>query len=263
MHNESDQPQSQDSGAACFAELASGIYRRFSSETVASGLLYAIDSELFAKNPTIMLMFVRIAEYYPESAELLRNIRDDAKGAQRQALDVVLDPPDEIRGAKYLPDDIGSPGEMDLCWAEFLVTGETAAIEKVIAVLDRDDLTRGHLSSRLAEQPPTIELSDTDLAALQKYGIGLGISPSTEKWEVMTEGDSDLFLWLGAKDNDPSCIRLMQEMDELLKLHLANKGAALMSLINNATQHGKIRLLCEQAATSPGGFGRTLLNPDR
>ncbi len=258
---ESNSPGEADENANCFAEFASGIYRRFSPDTILGGLRYAVDHELFSKNPTIMLMFVRVAEYYPSAVEALRKVRQSATGPERQALDLVLEPPPEIRDAKYLPDEVGSPGEMDLCWAEFLVTGETNAIEKVIDVLDRRDETRQYLSDGLSSESKSIELTEPEFAALQRYGIGLGKAPTTARWEVMTEGDTDLFLWLAAKDKDPTSVRLLGEMDPSLQLHLANKGAALVSLLNNAAQHGKIRLLCEQAATQPGGFGRTLLNP--
>lgn len=256
QHSESE--TSSDPDAEHFAEFASGIYRRVSAGTVAGALRYAVQNGLFAKNPTIMLMFVRVAEVYAEARQHLLDLCHDATGAKRQALDLVLNPPDDIRSAKYLPDEVGSPGEMDLCWAEFLVTGNTDAVEKIISVLDREDRTRLFLAEQVQGG---IELSESEVIELQKYGIGLGKPTDDQDWQVMTPGDTDLFLWLGARDNEPGCIRLMQAMDESLQLHLANKGAALMSLYNNAAQHGKIRLLCERASQLSGGPGRELLNP--
>lgn len=247
-----------DPDAEHFAEFASGIYRRASADTVASALRYAVRGELFAKNPTIMLMFVRVAEVYADARQRLQDICHNATGPERQALELVLNPPNDIRDAKYLPDEVGSPGEMDLCWAEFLVTGNTDAVEKIVSVLDRVDRTRQFLAEQLQGG---LDLSEAELMELQKYGIGIGKRADDQDWQVMTPGDTDIFLWLGARDNEPGCLRLMHAMDESLQLHLANKGAALMSLYSNAAQHGKIRLLCEQAAKQAGGPGRELLNP--
>ena len=220
-----------------FAEVTSGVYRRFDAESVWMALRYAVGQQLFDENPTIMLMFVRIAEIYPEAHARL------------------------LREAKYLPDSIQSPGEMDLCWAEFLVTGKTEVIEKIVAVLDRDDRTREFLNQTLSSDATDFQLSDAERTELQQFGIGIGKLSEDARWEVMTPGDCDLFLWLAIKDQNETCSRILQAMDEPLKLHLASKGAALWSLQANATQHGTIRLLCEQASKQPGGFGRKLLVP--
>ena len=48
---------------------------------------------------------------------------------------------------------------------------------------------------------------------------------------------------------------------EQTQIHVANKGAAIWSLQANAQQHGAIRLLCEEEASRPGGFGRQLIRP--
>lgn len=242
-----------------FAEVTSGVYRRFDAESVWMALRYAVGQQLFDENPTIMLMFVRIAEIYPEAHARLQEIRSQESGPLRQAIDLIVDPPNELREAKYLPDSIQSPGEMDLCWAEFLVTGKTEVIEKIVAVLDRDDRTREFLNETLSSEASDLQLSDAERTELQQFGIGIGELSEDARWEVMTPGDSDLFLWLAIKDQNETCSRILQAMDEPLKLHLASKGAALWSLQANATQHGTIRLLCEQASKQPGGFGRKLL----
>lgn len=248
-----------DPDAIKFAEVASGIYRRFDAQLVWTALRFAVRNQLFAENPAIMLMFVRIAEVYPEAGKLLQEQLPNAEGADRQAIDLIVNPPQEIRNAAYLPDSIQSPGEMDLCWAEFLVTGKTDAVEKLVDVLDREDLTRTFLQQQLSDATCNLELSDEERMSLQQFGIGLGRMSEEGAWEVMTPGDTDLFLWLGVKDQDPVCTRIMQAMDDSLQLHLANKGAALWSLKANASQHGAIRLLCDAASKSAGGFGRTLI----
>lgn len=272
-----------------FADVASGVYRRFDPETFAAAIRYAVARALPAENPTIMLMFVRIAEHYPAAVPPLRSWRDSTDGALRQAIDLILDPPPEIKQAAYLPGTIQSPGEMDLCWAEFLVTGETENVEKIIDVLDRDDRTRRWLDERLggllggaadadfakadfndapkhdAPKHDVFELDADKREALQRIGIVVGKSIDQTAWEIMTPGDTDLLLWLGVKNQDPVCSDILQSMDETLQIHIATKGAALWSLQANASVHGRVRSIC-QAATAvsddsrePKTFGRKML----
>lgn len=258
-HSSVERPSQSDPDAQKFAEVTSGIYRRFDPQSVWIALRYAVRHQLMAENPTIMLMFVRIAEVYPAAAELLKTQLAAADDQERQAIDLILNPPDEIRGAKYLPESIQSPGEMDLCWAEFLVTGKTDAVQRIVQLLDHDDHSRSFICEQLASEATDFELSETERNELQHFGIGIGKLSEDQRWEIMTPGDTDLFLWLGIKDQDPTCTRILKAMDDRLQLHLACKGAALWSLQANAAQHGTIRLLCEDAAKKPGGFGRTLL----
>jgi len=260
-HSSAERSTEPDPDARKFAEVTSGIYRRFDPGSVWTALRFAVRHQLMAENPTIMLMFVRIAEVYPAASEFLQTQQAGSSDEERQALNLILNPPEEIRGATYLPESIQSPGEMDLCWAEFLVTGKTAAVQKVIAVLDREDRTRSFINEQLSSESTNFALSESERNALQQFGIGIGKMAAGRGWEVMTPGDTDLFLWLGIKDQNQTCIQILQAMDDQLQLHLACKGSALWSLQANAAQHGTIRLLCENAAKESGGFGRTLLVP--
>lgn len=248
-----------DPDASTFADVTSGIYRRFDANAVWTALRYAVRHQLIAKNPTIMLMFVRIAEVYPAARSLLKDHQCQTTGHERQAIDLVLDPPDEIRDAGYLPEKIESPGEMDLCWSEFLVTGKTDVVQRILSVLDRDDLTRRFIPSQLSDEAAEFDLNDAERMELQQVGIGIGRMAEDHDWQMMTPGDTDLFLWLGVKDRRPTCVKILQAMDDPTQLHVATKGAALWSLQANANQHGTIRLFCDEASKAAGGFGRQLL----
>ncbi|MGB7347265.1 MAG: hypothetical protein WBD20_23785 [Pirellulaceae bacterium] len=249
-----------DPDAAHFAQVASGFYRRVVPESVWLAIRYAIRHQLPAENPTIMMMFVRIAEVYPEVREYLTEQLSEANDAEQSALALILNPPEGIRSAEYLPDEITSPGEMDLCWSEFLVTGSIQPIEKVVAVLDREDLTRPLIDSLLlGEDSPPIELSDDERAELASIGIALGHTDGP--WKVMSPGDVDVLLWFGVKNQNATCLRIVNEMNDQQRIHLANKGAAMWSLRANASQHGKIRLFCEEQSKVNGGVARLLIDP--
>lgn len=249
-----------------FQWFVSGAYRRVDADSIWRALMYLVRHRLHADNPTIMLMFVRAAETYPDVTEFLKAQRPTANEAEQAALKLTLDPPDEIREGGYLPDQIQSPGEMDLCWGDFLVTGHTGAIDKVVAVLDREDQTRGFINGLLVSAPSTgtadstpFELTDPERLELASIGVTLGHSADEGPDVILSEGDVDLLVWFGYRAKNATCIRMFQLMNDELKLHVASKGAAVWSLQANAKQHGKIRLFCDEHAKQAGGFGRTLL----
>lgn len=246
--------------ATCFSEVTSGIYRRVDVESVWKALQHTIEQQLAAQNPTIMMLFIRIAEVYPQVREHLISAGAQSNEAERLALQLVLDPPAGLRNAEYLPNEIASPGEMDLCWSEFLVTGSTDPVEKVVAVLDREDRTRPLLDKLLSEDDDWVLLIDEPgRSELASIGVALGLDEG--RWQIVSPGDLDILFWFGVKDQKPTCVQIFQKMTEEHRLHVANKGAAMWSLKANASQHGVIRLFCEEQSKIEGGRGRLLINP--
>lgn len=246
--------------ATCFSEVTSGVYRRVDVDSVWSAIQYAVGKQLAAENPTIMMMFIRITEVYPQVHEHLVAIEPEADSAERLALQLILNPPAGLRNAEYLPDEVASPGEMDLCWGEFLVTGSTEPIEKVVAVLDRDDQTRPMINGLLrGDEGPALQVAETELSEFASIGIALGQEEG--RWQIVSPGDLDILFWFGVKDQKPMCLEIFKQMTEEHRLHVANKGAAMWSLKANASQHGTIRLFCEEQSKIEGGRGRLLINP--
>jgi hypothetical protein len=246
--------------AACFAEVTSGVYRRVDVESVWSAIEYAVTHRLPAENPTIMFMFIRIAGFYPQVHEHLVTRRSAANHEMQLALELILNPPEGLRNAEYLPEEIQSPGEMDLLWSEFLVTGLTEPIEKVVSVLDREDRTRPLLHWALSsDDSDSLAIGENELAEFASIGVALGKEDG--RWQVVSPGDLDILLWFGVKDQKPTCLKVFQSMSDGDRIHIANKGAAMWSLKANASQHGTIRLFCEEQSKVEGGRGRLLINP--
>ena len=149
---------------------------------------------------------------------------------------------------------------MDLCWSEFLVTGSIEPIEKIVAVLDRQDLSRPVIDRLLSgDGAEMMEFDEQELAELASSGIALGRTDGP--WQIMSPGDIDILLWFGLKEQKPTCLRIIEKMNYDQRLHLANKGAAMWSLKANSGQHGKIRLFCEEQSKMEGGLGRRLIDP--
>ena len=257
-----------DPDAVHFAKVTAGVYRSADPEVVWKAIQYAIRHKLPSENPIIALMFVRIAETFPEVADYLNEVKSKASETEQSALKLILDPPAEIQNGAYLPEKVESPGELDLCWSEFLVTGDIATIEKVVAVLDEPDHTRRFLNEVLtgkstaadSESGERLELTEEDRDQLAGVGIVIGRQEDGGAFQVLSPGDLDLLMWIGLKTKIATCTRIVRSMGESLVTRMATKGAALWSLQSNAGQHGTVRLLCIEAAKQPGGFGRSLLN---
>ncbi|MEM8733889.1 MAG: hypothetical protein AAGG44_06700 [Planctomycetota bacterium] len=249
-----------DAGARAFEQVASGVYRRTEPEVVWQALQYAVRNELMVKNPTIMILFIRVAEVYAAIRDDLAGRRAESDAQEAAAIKLILEPPPELRNGAYLPDAIQSPGEMDLVWGEFLVTGDTNVIKRVVQVLDRDDLTREFIDQRLQESnPDSLTLSDDERTSLAQVGVTLGLEADPGPDVVLSDGDIDILLWFGVKNGNAVCTKILNAQPEAMKIHVANKGAAIWSLQANSQQHGSIRLLCEEEAKRPGGFGRQLI----
>lgn len=254
--------EEDNSGAIAFEQVASGVYRNTDPNTIWTALQYAIENELMVKNPTIMILFIRIAEVYGPIKDDLARRRNTADSKEVAAVKLILEPPAELQNAAYLPDEIQSPGEMDLCWGEFLVTGNTKVVRRVIDVLDREDLTREFVNQQLqTPSPETNFLSDSERTTLAQVGITLGLEADEGPDVILSDGDVDILLWFGVKNGNEVCSKILKAMPEPTQIHVANKGAAIWSLQANAQQHGAIRLLCEEEANRPGGFGRQLILP--
>lgn len=256
------EPIEEQPGANAFEFVASGVYRRVDSGVIWKALQYAISQELITKNPTIMILFIRIAEVYPGIREDLESRRSNVDARVRAAIELILSPPSELSNASYLPEAIQSPGEMDLCWAEFLVTGQSDTILKVVSVLDREDLTRAFVEEQLADSnAASLTLNDAERTELAQSGITLGLEADDGPDIILSDGDVDILLWFSIKAGCEASAKILRAMPDAVQLHVATKGAAIWSLQANARQHGSIRLLCEKEADRPGGFGRQLIRP--
>lgn len=257
------QSNQDDSGAIAFEQVAAGVYRRANPDTIWEALQFAVQTELMVKNPTIMILFIRIAEVYAAVQEDLAQRRLTAQEKEAAAIKLILEPPAELRDAAYLPDAIESPGEMDLCWGEFLVTGKTDIVVRIIEVLDREDFTRQFIQEQIqSSDAESLSLDDSERTDLAQVGITLGLEADEGPDVVLSEGDVDILLWFGVKNGNETCSKVLKSLPEPKAIHVANKGAAIWSLQANAQQHGAIRLLCEEESARPGGFGRLLIRPN-
>jgi hypothetical protein len=175
----------------------------------------------------------------------------------------LLDPPDELKAGRYLPEEARGPQHLDLYWGEFLVTGSLEIVKRIIAVLDWPDLTRHLINQALAAAPDAAEgvirLSDDQWQSFRELGILIGATGEVPRPHVAVPGDVDLLLWQGLQMKHEASCALVRQLEGNPVLYVATKGAALWSLRSNAEQHPGVKRLCEAEAAVTGGAGRRYL----
>src|SRR5207244_1908003 len=91
---------------------------------------------------------------------------------------------------------LSSPADMDLHWCEFLATGNTEAVLRVIDVLSRPDRIRTHLEDWLRSGPVN-GLGYLDRIhrkwIIRRLRKGASISCDLERGEVVTAQDLDCY----------------------------------------------------------------------
>ncbi|MCP4500082.1 MAG: hypothetical protein GY822_08990 [Deltaproteobacteria bacterium] len=247
-------------------QVMSGYYRTddvnpASESLVSEGLAFAVESGRLTEQPMLLIAFIRIAELYPEVKKHLEGLALATLTPELgYALEKVLQPPEELKNGNYVPLAPSDPEEMDLCWGEFLVTGDVKFVKRIVEVLDKEDLVRRLLNELVSEtKTNALSLDEEQLLTLQETGILIGVTDEKHVPHVATAGDVDLLIWRAVQEKHEASVVLLKQLAPEQILYVATKGTALWSLQSNAKQHDRVRLLCNQEATKPGGEGRRWL----
>ncbi len=244
-----------------YQRVLAGFYRDPDPAVAADALAFALEEDELQKDQTILLMFARMPEVYPEvHARFRQMLTPELDENRKRIIQMLLDPPDEVKGARYLPTTPANPQDLDLCWGEFLVTGSLEVVKRIIAVLDGKDLVRSLIDeSLLAPDAAAIRLTDAQWHSFHELGILIGTSEAMPHPHVGVPGDVDLLIWWGLQKKHEASVLLVRQLSQDHVLHLATKGAALWSLRSNAEQHPSVKGLCDAEAAVAGGAGRRCL----
>ena len=161
---------------------------------------------------------------------------------------------------------ISSGSQLDLLWVEFFVSGNEAAVRRIIQVLEwpdriREELERWLLSGRTSRR--RIFQQRPDLVA-QKIEDALGITVDLSSREIRTVEDLDCFCTVEGLDLSRERFKLAKK---ILPFHLSHeqkveigiKASAKWSLAANALGDSRIRKICEEEAGIRKGRARIAL----
>lgn len=152
--------------------------------------------------------------------------------------------------------------DLDVRWAEFLVSGETQPIEEIVAVLSWPDRLRARIEAFLSERRRFDFLFGGErrrrmlgkLAALE-----IGSDESLQKLECPFDLDC-IALMNGMAVDAERCKILQAALPKPLEasdlLYLATKATAKWSLWSNARQHPRVLAVCVDALGRVSGAPR-------
>ena len=94
-----------------FDRITAGFYRNADPVAAAEALAYALEVGAFQKDEALLLpMFARMAELDPGVNARFRQLLTTSLDAeQRRIVQLVVDPPDQLKDARYLLTPIGDP----------------------------------------------------------------------------------------------------------------------------------------------------------
>jgi hypothetical protein len=155
-----DSKRSSSERAEAFDQWIQTFYRCGSADELARALEYFVDSEAFASAADISLFtFARAAVLYPEIVADYEVLLDDealtnrnyvgavialAKGETPSSLPVDAHPR-FLRSGSALELPIHTGCDLDCLWAEFFLTGNRQAVERVAEVAHGEDWLRARL----------------------------------------------------------------------------------------------------------------------
>ena len=171
-----------------------------------------------------------------------KNERDEIINVLSKELPVPFDP---------LLNDVENNDDLDFLWAEFFVTGRQEPINKIIKVLDWDDIFRLRLASWMSVKHSAKDI--VQLSALLNDRAHIDVD--VKKGKIKHEGDLDVlysaFVNSSSVGNglarDAVNIRLMLGLSEDEMRYISIKGAAIWSLRINSQQHPRVLEFCRLA----------------
>lgn len=150
--------------------------------------------------------------------------------------------------------------DLDLHWVEFFVSGSTAALARILDVLDRPDVLRERATAFFAG-----DASEEDkLLAVQLFDEILGIKVDETTYDIADKQDLGGVIATRAQTS-PVTPEKVQQMQDLLGLtdidllSISAKGAAIWSVQSNARLHRNVFEFCEQQIGNHGEQAQLVL----
>ena len=232
-------------------------YYREPNPSLAPAALQWFASSQYAHDPNarwpVQYFFSRLLELHPELRNAISRARPEVPRDQPLVIDEVLaatEPPNKIENAIDRPDL--SPWINDLLWAEFSLTGQSPAVERLIDQLDRPDLVRDKIERWLKSGPLMRSIGKpirNRKCARLRFELGIDCDPT--KQLVKTPGDLDCQCFLNGLEIDKfrsqrALIILPFRLTDEDQLHMAGKATAKWSLASRAREDSEVREICEE-----------------
>jgi hypothetical protein len=167
-------------------------------------------------------------------------------------------PDSPLTSDRLLRASIDSPMVLDRLWAEFIDTGNVAAVLRVVSVLDWEDRVRTRLQSWLSAIRPEM-WTRAPFKDYQQLLIRCSFPINYDLRSIDGPVDLDVHVALLARHGDLKFADLPVALSSQELLSLSMKSASLWSLLAMAKQHQVVANVCDQEAKKSGGAARLLL----
>ena len=220
-----------------------GFYQHRSPDTAAAAL------QIVLEHPPHNVR--RVVRMLVRAVQLDAEVRAAfvALGRQRADLTERIDGLLEIADNPSFPDPatapMQDPADLDFQWAEFLLTGSVAPVERIAAVVRRPDQTLAALAEWAggrARLPWSRRARREAESRLQALGFCL----NTARADLGNTLDLDLVVWKCISDGIDMRNVLPFALSEGRMDHLMMKGSACWSLQSNAGPHPTVRSVYSQ-----------------
>ena len=245
------------SDAEAFGVVTSGYYRHPDVDDATRALrhwltmLAGADEEQLARMVVLLYLFGGISQRSEEARAAFAPLLQGYTGPHAPVAQRLLDPalPDVLR----VP--LERPETLDLLWAEFFVTGEPAAVERIFTALDDVDHVRRRLDAWLAEKALFGKAKRRETAAAL---ASAGLVVDLERRVIVSAGDLDCLCFAIAEKRVPIFKLLPFELPPAELMRLATKASAVWSLRLNARDHERAAAIVAAQAQRAGGPARRL-----
>lgn len=159
-----------------------------------------------------------------------------------------------------LANEIKGPADLDFLWADFMLSGNEKAVEKIISVLDWPDRARLKLDNYLKNSVPSVEKKEIIQILDNEFYVKCDILDSL----IITQDDLDIAIALNLQKQKIKS-QSFQRLNSVLGLsnedifYLATKGSSYWSLNSNATQHKKVFEICDAGIEKHSGSAKIAL----
>lgn len=215
-----------------------GYYREPDPALAADALADFFALPNAAANPA-WRMFVVAARHDPAIAAAFSALA----GARPQLTDTITSILAAANDAG-LPDPlnmpIAEPGDLDVVWSAFLVSGADAPVKRILDVVQGEDRTLAALD-RWVRAPGLLSFFSRP-GQLKRLNAA-GLATDTSQPRLGNTVDVDLHVWKLMSAGWQARTELPFPLPDDHVLHLAIKGAACWSLQSNAVQHPAVARL--------------------
>jgi heat shock protein HtpX len=244
-----------------YEEFVTGYYRHPTPSRAGEAIGYVATASWLAdstaRRPAVYF-FRRLVDLHPEVILQYRAMRAAVRDAGNGFVDEVLRSPAQ----SPLASPIRTPADIGLHWAEFWATGESEAVRRIIALLERPDRVRARLDAWIV-RPSSRWGVVFRRRALERLGR-FGIRCDSARGRVLMDEDLDCFVILNGLHPAEERLKLAEQSlpvplspDDRQSAWL--KATAVATLAANAGRHLPVLAECRAQAQRASFSARRML----